>query len=87
MAESVVVPCFLRQTLGGGKASKRELYPPERCALTRAVCGENLPGHLAPDDADLGAAGLLRGAVDESDALAVVEGGVGGVLDTLCIGK
>lgn len=40
-------------------------------------------GHLAPDDADLGAADLLRGAVDESDALAVVEGGVGGVLDTL----
>lgn len=30
-------------------------------------------GDLAPDDADLGAADLLRAAVDESDALAEVE--------------
>lgn len=40
-------------------------------------------GDLAPHDSDLGAADLLRGAVDEGDLLSEVEGGGLGVVDTL----
>jgi hypothetical protein len=41
------------------------------------------PGDLAPDDTDLGAADLLLATVDVGNALAVVEGGGLGVVDTL----
>lgn len=40
-------------------------------------------GDLAPDDTDLGAADLLLATVDVGNALAVVEGGSLGVVDTL----
>lgn len=40
-------------------------------------------GDLAPHDSDLGAADLLRGAVDEGDLLSEVEGGGLRVVDTL----
>ena len=40
-------------------------------------------GNLAPDDADPGAADLLLGLVDVGDALAEVELGLVGLLDTL----
>ena len=41
------------------------------------------PRNLAPDNADLGAPDLLLAAVDIGDALAVVESGGLGVVDTL----
>lgn len=41
------------------------------------------PGDLAPDDTDLGATDLLLATVDVGNALAVVEGGSLGVVDTL----
>lgn len=40
-------------------------------------------GDLAPDDTDLGAADLLLATVDVGNALAVVEGGGLGVVNTL----
>jgi hypothetical protein len=45
------------------------------------------PGDLAPDDTDLGATNLLLATVDVGNALAVVEGGGLGVVDTLDLDK
>lgn len=54
--------------------------PPRVCGCARRTVR---PGDLAPDDTDLGAADLLLATVDVGNALAVVEGGGLGVVNTL----